>query len=181
MEKIGLLLAQNGYTLLSGNADGADQAFARGANLENPTKVTLFLPWGNFNPEAVHEKNEIVVFADLKKQNPELYRKAQRYTRDLHPAPLALSHGARLCLSRNSMQILGPTLDNPIDFVICWTPGKTELTKGGTSQALRIAKQHGVPWINLARTSFSENALSSPEKLISSIQKKLQAEKDSLF
>ena len=46
--------------------------------------------------------------------------------------------------------MLGDDLDQPVSFVVCWTPGG-EVT-GGTGQALRIAAdpQYNIPVFNLA-------------------------------
>jgi hypothetical protein len=50
-------------------------------------------------------------------------------------------------MARNYRQIRG--LDAPDSkFVICWTPNG-EL-KGGTAQAIKIAKNYGIPVFNLA-------------------------------
>jgi hypothetical protein len=64
-----------------------------------------------------------------------------------HPAWHRLDQGGRLLMGRNSYQVLGPTLDTPVSFVVCWTSdGKAS---GGTGQALRIAADYGVPVFNL--------------------------------
>ena len=62
MEETAAKLVSAGYAITSGNAPGADQAWARGANTVDPTRVTLFLPWANFEPQAVHPKNRICTF-----------------------------------------------------------------------------------------------------------------------
>ena len=45
MEQLGKSLAEQGWVLRTGNCQGADQAFQRGANTVNPKLVELFLPW----------------------------------------------------------------------------------------------------------------------------------------
>ena len=45
--------------------------------------------------------------------------------------------------------MLGPKLDAPSDFVLCWTEDGE--ASGGTGQAMRIAAAHGVPVYNLQR------------------------------
>lgn len=62
MEETAAKLVQRGYLITSGNATGADQAWARGANSVNPEAVTLFLPWDSFERAAVHSKNTVRVF-----------------------------------------------------------------------------------------------------------------------
>ena len=58
------------------------------------------------------------------------------------------------------MQILGITVDNPVDFMICWTPDgcDTEQTRrtntGGTGQAIALASKYGIPIINMNRPNW---------------------------
>ena len=72
-----------------------------------------------------------------------------------HPAWERLGRGARSLHARNCHQILGRDLDDPVSFVVCWTPdGATTHpgpSTGGTGQALRIAAAHDIPVFNLAR------------------------------
>ena len=50
-------------------------------------------------------------------------------------------------MARNSYQVLGRNLDDPVEFVICWTPGGSG--SGGTGQAIRIAKDYQIPVFDL--------------------------------
>jgi hypothetical protein len=50
-------------------------------------------------------------------------------------------------MTRNSFQVLGPDLQSPVSFVVCWTTGGK--ISGGTGQALRIAKDLSIPIFNL--------------------------------
>lgn len=57
-------------------------------------------------------------------------------------------------------QVFGRNLDEPVDFVICWTKdGKeghgSERPCGGTGQAVEMASLKGIPVINL----HNKNAL----------------------
>ncbi|MBB6125422.1 DUF736 family protein [Sphingobium subterraneum] len=54
-----------------------------------------------------------------------------------------------VALTRNVFQVLGPVLDAPADFVLCWTADGE--ASGGTGQAIRIAAAHGVPVYNFQR------------------------------
>ena len=58
-----------------------------------------------------------------------------------------LSEAAMKLMSRNAYQVLGESLRNPVDFVICWT--KDGKASGGTGQAIRIAQDNGIPVYNL--------------------------------
>ena len=120
------ILSDLGYCLRSGGAPGADSAFEAGA-----THKQIFLPWKNFN------NNPSPLFTPALKA----YRIAELH----HPAWLKCGFAAKKLHARNSHQILGPSsdLDDPVEFVLCWT--EKGLGKGGTGQALRIAKQCGIP------------------------------------
>jgi len=65
--------------------------------------------------------------------------------RKYHPAPQHLSRGAFALMRRNSCQVLGEDLSKPSKAIVCWT----HPDKGGTTQALRIAKAHGILIFNM--------------------------------
>lgn len=137
MTAIAKRLASLGYTCNSGGADGADTAFERGAVINRQ----IFLPWDGFNKRNVgnltklHGEGSYLV----PPFNEELVRK-------YHPKPAALSEEGWKFMSRNSYQVLGRDLNTPVEFVLCWTrEGKL---KGGTAQALRIAKDKGIRIFN---------------------------------
>jgi hypothetical protein len=125
---IGAFLAKHGYTLRSGGAAGADQAFERGCDLERGAKE-IYLPWPRFEDSS----SSLVV------ENSLAFEIAAKH----HPRWESLSKGAQKLQARNSHQVLGWTLDDPCDFIICWT--KNGKGSGGTGQALRIAKDRGIP------------------------------------
>lgn len=131
MTKVANLLSSNGYILRSGGAEGADSAFEKGS-----LKSRIYLPWEGFNNKYIDDGTYIVP--------PRRYD----FVEDYHPNPTALSVYGYKFMSRNSYQVLGDDLDNPVlsDFVICYTPdGKAS---GGTGQALRIAKDYKVEIFN---------------------------------
>ena len=92
-------------TLRSGGADGADSFFEAGAGEDKE----IYLPWRDFNG------------------NPSLLygvcSRAESLARKYHPAPHRLNGGVLRLMARNSYQVLGRNLDDPVEFVICWTPG----------------------------------------------------------
>jgi hypothetical protein len=65
MEETAAKLVTAGHTINSGNAPGADQAWARGANTVDPSRVVLFLPWDSFERQAIHPKNRICTFRPM--------------------------------------------------------------------------------------------------------------------
>ena len=131
MTEIAHRLDSMSYCLRSGGADGADTAFEIGAN-----KKQIFLPWDGFNGRKENGKDYIV--PSYNGALVELF----------HPKPLSLSESGLKLMSRNSYQVLGPNLESPVDFVLCWT--KDGKMIGGTSFAMRIAKSKNIPVFNLA-------------------------------
>ena len=135
-------LAQRGHLLRSGHAPGADQAFEQGAG----TQAEIYLPWASF--EASVRCTAAYVQTE---PSPAAMLMAAAH----HPEWERLRRGARSLHARNCHQILGRDLDDPVSFVVCWTPdGATTHpgpSTGGTGQALRIAAAHDIPVFNLAR------------------------------
>ena len=130
MTEIASRLSRINYVLYSGGAEGDDAAFEKGAE-----QKIIFLPWDNFNGRKINGVDYV--------QPPSNLDLVKQY----HPNYLALSGKARALMSRNSYQVLGPDLQNPVEFVLCWT--KDGKMVGGTSQALRIAKSKNIPIFNL--------------------------------
>lgn len=128
-------LSDQGYILRSGAAEGCDKAFERNA----ATKQI-------FNPYSFKEDNYI---------DRASFRECWQFVLQFHPAPFSLkSEFVKRLMARNTMQVLGPDLKTPSDFVVCWTPdGATSVTTqktGGTGQAIRIACAYDIPVYNLA-------------------------------
>lgn len=129
-------LEHHEYVLRSGGADGADSAFERGVR-ESDNKE-IYLPWCGFNGNQ----------SPLYPPSGDAYRMASEY----HPAWNRCGPAARKFHARNCHQILGSWLIHPVDFVLCWTPGGRDA--GGTGQALRIARAHDIPVINLFNPDY---------------------------
>lgn len=121
-------LATKGFTLRSGGAQGADIAFELGCDRMNGQKE-IYLPWKYFE----RSNSNLIV------SNPKAFEIAEQF----HPYWNNLKAGAKKLQARNSHQVLGYALDEPVKFVICWT--KDGKGSGGTGQALRIAKHYGIP------------------------------------
>lgn len=141
MERVGEQLANRGWRLRTGGAAGADQAFMRGAAAVNGA-VELYLPWPGF---------QSLSNARLERPTPEAMRLAARF----HPSWPSCPRAVKALHARNSHQVLGERLDDPVTFVCCWTPdgsvdGRSQ-SAGGTGQALRIAFDARIRVFNLAR------------------------------
>lgn len=131
MTQIASLLESKGYTLFSGGASGADTAFESGVS--NPENKKIFLPWEGFNDNK----------SDLYK----ISRKAVRIAKEYHPTWDYLPKNTKLLIARNGYQVLGESLSDPVDMVICYTSDGR--AKGGTGQAIRIANHYKIPVFNL--------------------------------
>lgn len=139
MAGLASILAERGWVLRSGGAPGADMAFEHGSDAI-PGPKEIFLPWPLFNAdqrETVRPDGVVVGVTD------EAIDIAKRY----HPAFERLPQGTQKLLARNSYQILGLDLNTPTHLVVCWTPGGQG--KGGTGQALRIARDLDIPVFDL--------------------------------
>ncbi len=126
------LMAEKGWILRSGGAEGADIAFEKGY-AKHPKQMEIYLPWKKFN------KNTSPLYNLL----PEAFEIAKNF----HPAWHKCNEAAKKLMARNSYQILGADLHTPCNLVICWT--KDGKASGGTGQALRIAEYYGIQIINL--------------------------------
>jgi hypothetical protein len=131
MTKIAAFLEKYGYTLRSGAAPGADSAFELGVTSSDNCEI--FLPWPKFASSS----------SKFSKPSQDARNVAALF----HPAWMKLSDAVKKLMARNSHQVLGQSLQEHSDFVVCWTPdGKAS---GGTGQAIRIADGHSIPVFNL--------------------------------
>lgn len=148
IEHAGYNFADVGLILRSGGADGADTAFENGAKRGNGTRE-IFLPWPRFN-------NNLSPLYHPSKEAFEM-------TKHFHPAWKRLSRAERSLMARNCHQVLGEHLDDPVLFVLCWTPdGKG---KGGTGQAIRIAHHHQIPVFDMGDRSLDQIEMNITEIL----------------
>ena len=137
MTRAAFALLKRGYVLRSGHAIGADSAFERGAG----EAAEIYLPAQGWRGSAsAFHQGAIGV---------EIWGRARTIAAAHHPAFAQLSPFVQDLHTRNVFQVLGPSLDSPAEFVLCWTADGE--ASGGTGQALRIAASHGVPIFNLQR------------------------------
>lgn len=142
----GRILWEAGFTLRSGGARGADTAFESGALFAATGKestdegvyrrkvdgIEIYLPYQKFNRHPSERYGTTKAARDIARQ--------------YHPNWEILSCTGRDFMGRNAYQILGSGLNTPVSFVLCWTPGGR--FTGGTGQALRHAKDLGIPILN---------------------------------
>lgn len=129
MSRVAFKLSKLSFCLRSGGAGGADDAFEKGA-----IHKQIFLPWDGFNGRKEDGSSYIVPPYN------------EEYIHKFHPAPSKLSEAGRKFMSRNTYQVLGPDLNDPVEFVLCWT--KDGKASGGTGQAIRIAESRNIPVFN---------------------------------
>jgi hypothetical protein len=139
-------LAGRGWVLRTGAARGADQAFMAGASSVDG-EIEVYLADGGYRG-----------FEDLTPGGPS--EAAFELAAKTHPAWDRCSPRAKALHARNGHQVLGRALDDPVRFVICWTPDGSldgsSRESGGTGQALRIASERGIPVLNTARQDHRE-------------------------
>lgn len=146
MQLVAAHLADAGWVLRSGGAPGADSAFGIGAGYagsgSDPTRYEIYLPWPGFNRQSSPFDRPTPQAADLAAAH--------------HPAWDRLSRGVKALQARNSHQVLGADLADPVEFVLAWTADGADNNEtppssrtGGTGQAIRVAAASGVPVINL--------------------------------
>ena len=140
ISKVARRLALRGFTLRSGGAAGADQAFEHGC-VGFPAEI--FLPWKGYQNNASERWN--------------IPPGAMQIASCIHPAWQGLSHSEQKFIAGAGLQILGQKLNKPVDFVVCWTPdgaqSESECSRktGGTGQAIALADRWQIPIFNLAR------------------------------
>lgn len=139
------LLAEDGWTLRSGGAIGADTAFEEGCDLEDG-------------------KREIFKAKDAEEW---AYIEAKKHIPKNRPAFHSWSPYARSLIARNMMQILGRKMDEPVTFVLCWSMANIN-DGGGTGYGMRCAMHHNIPVFNL----YEENAWEEFKEFIKNERKK---------
>lgn len=158
--KTGSWLAKKGYALRSGGADGCDLAFEEGCDLLNGKKE-IFIPWYKFN----NSNSELYLASTILQYETPALKMARKY----HPCFDKLSDGAKKLQTRNCHQILGGDLQSPCDFVICYT--KNGNGEGGTGQALRIAKDYGIPIFDFGNYKNIEDCRKAFNDFIDNLKK----------
>ena len=133
MTDVAKMLESKGYTLNTGKTfrnkeEGADKAFSDGTTQKNL-----------FSPEVQGSRI-----------------KEQTVAKEMHPAPSRLKSGGLKLMARNTNQIFGDNLDTPVDFVLFYAKETDNplRPKGGTGQAVEMARRKGIPTINMTDTNW---------------------------
>lgn len=144
LEGVAAKLNNQGWTVRSGGADGADSCAEQQDSYLN-WSMHIYLPWDGFNGRDSGNRGYI----NTPKANT--YPQACEIAERLHPNWSACSRGARALHTRNVYQIMGDSLNEPSKFVLCWAIPSDNIgnVKGGTGQAVRFALENGIPVYNL--------------------------------
>lgn len=129
-------LVRRGFGIISGNSTGADQAWARGGNSVDPSRVTLCLPWAGFEAKAIHPQN-VVQLVDWD------YARCERVVHTLHPRTEALTAGGMKLHARNVMIV------EPAIAVVGYL-NPTKKGGGGSGMAFKLARLRNLPALNVA-------------------------------
>lgn len=154
IEEIAAYIADKGYLLRSGGAPGSDTFFQK-VYEEKKGKMEIYIPWNGF--ENLWKNNKNIFLAD--------HSICEEYTMKYHPNPDILSQGAFKLMNRNAHQVLGKDLKSPSDIIICYT--KDAKVKGGTSQAIRIAADEGIPILNIGNKKNIKQVLKQIDDILS--------------
>lgn len=139
LSEIGKMIVEHGNYIASGGANGSDSSFARGANLVDPTKVIIYLPWESYNKELIVKGNHVTW--QIKLEWEEI---AARH----HPKWANLKDSVRKLMARNAGII------SRADKVIAY-PNINSPFGGGTSHSMRVAKEKGIPILDLTEKEHS--------------------------
>jgi hypothetical protein len=137
-------LAQQGYYIRTGAADGADWASLLGAK----DKTILYLPWEVYQADKLNYlyKHENLNFKiGCTSPTNDAIALAEKY----HPSHGNWTLGVAKLMGRNMHIISGINLDKPVEFVIYWAEEVDSHVYGGTGQGIRYARDLGIPVCNL--------------------------------
>lgn len=137
------ILGANDFTMRSGGSLGMDRAFYNGAKVSE-----TYPPWPRF--EGFQQLYTIPV-------------KAFEMAEDIiGPRWAKMGEGQQKMHARNMQEVLGPHLDAPSMFLLCYTRDGCDSeatytkTTGGTGSAIICADRHDIPVINFHSTDWAE-------------------------
>lgn len=150
-------LANTGWCLRSGAADGADKAFEAGwwkARMDHvkvdpiqsqAMAAEIYIAWSGFNGHTATS-----YAGNVYMPSGAIAQEAEEIVSKIHPNWAACTQGARKLHSRNVFQVLGQDLKTPSSMLVCWAKTNKEgQAQGGTATAWNLAQQHNIPCFNL--------------------------------
>ena len=185
MYKIAKELESLGYVGQGGGAIGADKAF-EGANQpwekedgtvagtkEFTRSKSNVTKWAKYS-DGKNIASKFVVFKSSDSND-----KVRNIAKEIHPKKQKLSEKDGLDLhARNTFQVFGKNLDTPVDFVLFYAQEQKDSIrpKGGTGQAVEMARLKGIPTINMADKNWREqldNVLNKKDNEVKKQRKKI--------
>lgn len=143
MVELAKAMADEGFVLRSGGAEGADKAFETGVDywhyLNNDQNRTV--PKQIFLAQDIKGDTASMAAMNLAMKYHPAWNRMQRFAQNLH--------------ARNAFQIMGRDMKSPVKCVICWTPDgcidhqHRTIYTGGTGTAISIASEAKIPVLNL--------------------------------
>ena len=136
MRDLAKRLAARGWHLRTGGAQGADDAFAGAVACG---QRSVFVPWRGYNGWEetgcrTLSAAEIRAMRPLAAPHHPAWERCSARVRDLH--------------ARNVAVVLGIDMREPVQAMLCWTRNGEDT--GGTGMAIRLARHHRIPVLNLA-------------------------------
>lgn len=151
MRELSTELRDSGWVLRSGYARGADRAFADAYEVpKKKWRYEIYNPEPiSWMPDHVHEFHDCKAF-----MTSEIMEEAFKIAKRIHEKWGAMGHYGKKCHARNCHQVLGANLDDPVEFLVCWTPGGEKV--GGTRTAIVLAEENGIPVFNMAKEGWRQ-------------------------
>lgn len=139
--QLGEKLSNAGLTGYSGGAPGMDSNFMKRYQKE---LSKIILP-SAFSFGLVANGKDLINYQELD------YMKARSIAQEVAGNFDGLSESIQHLFSRNVVQVLRETIDNPTDLCLFWAKEQYFCVKGGTAIAIRVARRYNVPCFNLWR------------------------------
>lgn len=136
MVKIAQKLSGMGYTVRTSGGGPADDTFET-----NTSQVEVYLPWKNFNKKT--------------SQYVRNHKDAPSIVKPFHPTFDSMTDAVKAIIARHAHVILGPDLNTPVDFLICWSQDgiengdKRSIKSGYMSIPVALAASRSIPVFNL--------------------------------
>lgn len=167
MTKAAAWLESKGYTLRSGAAAGADTAFENGVK----SKKQIFKGFDKVGQKEIAIAHELhpglqgaMDRARAKKIEEKLKEGATQ--EEAERAGERSAWAIQNLMARNTNQVFGAKLDTPVDFVLFYAkedPKNKLRPKGGTGQAVEMARRKGIPTINMADADWRKQLTAALE------------------
>ncbi len=132
------ILSVKGWSLRSGGAKGCDTAFEIGSILVSKINNDEVYKRHDATPQSKELLKLVIDSLNKEQQTNIIYENISSYVQNL--------------LARSMLQVLGRNLDNPSEFVICYTPNGEKV--GGTRYAIQLAEMKNIPIINIGSSTY---------------------------